>query len=386
MPATDDPWDVVIAGAGPAGLSAALVLGRCRRRVLLCDAGTPRNHATGAMHGYLGHDGIPPPAFRELAHEELARYETVRFLRERVEDAEAISPDRFRVVLSGGETAVARKLLLATGVVDEVPDIPGFAELWGSTVHSCPYCDGWELRDAPLAAYGRRRRGLEIARALTAWSRDLVLCTDGPSGLSREERADLAANGIEVVETRVERLEGRDRRLEAVVFADGRRLPRRALFFDTPSWPQSTLAARLGCAPNARGGVRAGRLESTTVPGVYVAGNILRDVQLAIVAAAEGCKAAFGINRSLTREEFVRRGRGVSPVEHPPVSEPESPAPEADATPRAIVPAELPTVSVPERLPAPQARPAGDEGVVLVPPEPADGTDAPPPDDPPIRS
>lgn len=323
MRPADESWDVVIAGGGPAGLSAALVLGRCRRRVLLCDAGTPRNAATDAMHGFLGHDGIAPAAFRERVHEELAGYPQVRFAPRAVEDATAL-PDGagFAVRLDDGTRARCRKLLLATGMADDVPRVPGFAELWGRGVHGCPYCDGWELADAPLAAYGRRRHGMEIARALTAWSRDLVLCTDGPARLSAGERRALDANGVRVIETRVARLDGRDGRLDAIVFADGTRLPRRALFLDTPARPQSRLAERLGCAPSARGGVRAGRLESTTVPGVYVAGNILRDVQLAVVAAAEGCKAAFGINRSLTREDFVRRATGERFVEHPPLEDP----------------------------------------------------------------
>jgi thioredoxin reductase len=323
MPAVEPRWDVAIAGAGPAGLSAALVLGRCRRRVLLADAGTPRNHATEAMHGWIGHDGVAPAAFRTRAHAELARYPGVRFVPEALVDAAPLDDGAgFALRLAGGGRATARKLLLATGVLDALPAIPGLAALWGRSVHGCPYCDGWELSDAPLAAYGRRRRGLEMARALTAWSRDLVLCSDGPSGLGREDRAALAANGVRLVETPLARLEGRDGRLEALVFADGARIARRALFLDVPSAPQSALAARLGCAPSARGGVRAGRLESTTVPGVFVAGNIVGDVQQAIVAAAEGTKAAFGINRSLTREDFVQRSTGERIVEHPPVAEP----------------------------------------------------------------
>jgi len=321
MGTVQDRFDVVIAGAGPAGLSAALVLGRCRRSVLLCDAGTPRNHAADAMHGYLGHDGIAPEAFRAHAHEELARYDTVRFRPERVEDAVARG-DGFQVSLHGGDGVNCRKLLLATGMWDALPPIPGAAELFGRSVHTCPYCDGWELRDAPLAAYGRGRRGLEMARALTAWSDDVVLCTDGRSGLSVGERNGLAANRVTLEETPLAALDARDGRLHALVFADGRRLERHALFLDTPAFPQSTLAQRLGCERNVRGGVRSGRLESTTVPGVFVAGNIVRDVQLAIVAAAEGCKAAMGINRSLTREDFARRATGERRVEHPAVDEP----------------------------------------------------------------
>jgi thioredoxin reductase len=318
----DDTWDVVIAGAGPAGLSAALVLGRCGRRVLLCDTGTPRNLSTEAMHGYLCHDGIAPRDFRARAHAELSRYASLRFAAEAVEDASACEDGRFRIRLGGGGTVRSRKLLLATGLQDTLPPVPGVAELWGRSVHNCPYCDGWEVRGAPVAAYGKRRHGLDIARALTCWTRDLVLCTDGPSGLSGTDRHALAANGVTLIETPLARLDGRDGRLEALVFADGQRVPRTALFFDLPASPQSALARRLGCEPNARGGVRAGRLESSSVPGVYVAGNILRDVQLAVVAAAEGCKAAFGINRSLTREDFERRATGSQRVEHPPIAEP----------------------------------------------------------------
>jgi thioredoxin reductase len=315
-------WDVVIAGAGPAGLSAAPVLGRCRRRVLLCDTGTPRNHATDAMHGYLGHDGIAPRDFRARTHAELSRYTSVHFLAQAVADATPCGDGGFTVMLGDGAAVGCRKLLLATGLQDTLPQVPGVADLWGRSVHNCPYCDGWELRDAPVAAYGKRRHGLEIARALTAWTRDLVLCTDGPSGLSGADRQALEANGVVLIETPLARLDGCDGRLKALVLADGRRVPRTALFFDLPASPQSALARRLGCEPNARGGVRAGRLESSSVPGVFVAGNILRDVQLAVVAAAEGCKAAFGINRSLTREDFERRATGMRRVEHPPIAEP----------------------------------------------------------------
>lgn len=151
---------------------------------------------------------------------------------------------------------------------------------------------------------------------------DVVLCTDGRSGLSTADRRDLAANRVTLDEGRLVAFDGRDGQLRALVFADGRRLARRAVFFDTPARPQSTLAQRLGCERNARGGVRSGRLESTTVPGVFVAGNIVRDVQLAIVAAAEGCKAALGINRSLTRGDFARRATGERRIEHPELAEP----------------------------------------------------------------
>jgi thioredoxin reductase len=297
------PRDVLIVGGGPAGLSAALVLARCRRSVLVCDAGTPRNRAAREMHAFLTRDGIPPAEFRRAARDELAKYPNVELWDAEVEDA-VREEGGFRVRLEDGRTERARKLLLATGVADELPPLEGIEPLWGASVHTCPYCDGWERRGAPIAVYGRRKRGFEMARALTAWTHDLVLCSDGPSGLGPTERAQLEQNGVALVETRIARLEGRDGQLEAIVFRDGSRLRRHALFFDLPVHFQSDLADRLGCERTRSGAIRAGRYEASSVPGVFVAGNILKDVQLAIVAAAEGARAAFGINRSLTREDF----------------------------------------------------------------------------------
>src|SRR5688572_20375374 len=170
-------WDVIIVGAGPAGLSAALVLGRCTRQVLLCDRGTPRSWASKAMHGFVTRDGIPPEEFRRSAHTELKRYKTVHFWRGEVTDA-ALRPRGGFDVRVGKDKVHCRKLLLATGVMDRLPPIDGFVELFGKGVFQCPYCDGWEVRGQPLAAYGKKQRGMEMARALTAWSADILLCTD----------------------------------------------------------------------------------------------------------------------------------------------------------------------------------------------------------------
>ena len=188
-------YDVVIVGAGPAGLSAALMLGRCRRRVLVCDTGRPRNYASRAMHGFLSRDGIPPREFIAIAREQLRQYDTIE-LRD-VEVAEAhCHESRFHVTLKSGEQFHCRKLLIATGVVDNLPGIPGFAELFGISVFHCPYCDGWEVRDRPLAIYSRGARGLGLSLELTGWSRDLVLCTDGPSELPVEDLARLERHEI----------------------------------------------------------------------------------------------------------------------------------------------------------------------------------------------
>ena len=314
-------WDTIIIGGGPAGLSAALVLGRCCRKVLVCDAGTPRNWAAHEMHGFLTRDGIPPTEFRALCHQQLAQYDNVGFWGGEVTDVARESDLMFRVMLNDDRAEFARKILIATGVADQLPALPRIEEFWGKSVHQCPYCDGWELRGAPIAVYGKRSRGLEMARAMTAWTADIALCTDGPSRLQAPEREALARNDIELIEERIVELAGEDGQLRAVLFKSGRRLPRRALFFDTPCVSQSNLARKLGCQVTRKGGIRCGRYEATSVPGVFVAGNIIKDVQLAIVAAAEGTRAAFGINRSLTREDFERRATGVRRVEHPPVDD-----------------------------------------------------------------
>ena len=313
------PWDVVILGGGPAGLSAALLLGRCCRRVLVCDAGRPRNWAAERMHGFMTRDDIEPSEFRALALEELRRYDNVELWEGEVTDVARESDTTFRVFLDNDRSELARKMLIATGVKDQLPPLPRIEQFWGKTVHQCPYCDGWEVRGTPIAVYGKRARGLEMARAMTAWTSDIALCTDGPSGLKARDRARLARNGIELIEERIAELTGDNGRLDAVVFESGRRLPRRALFFDTACISETQLARKLGCQLTRKGHIRCGRYEATSVPGVFVAGNLIEDVQLAIVAAAEGTRAAFGINRSLTREDYERRATGEQHVEHPPV-------------------------------------------------------------------
>ena len=296
-------YDVIIVGAGPAGLSAALMLGRSRRRVLVCDTGRPRNAASRAMHGYLTRDGIPPAEFLTIAREQLRQYETVQLRDSEVTRAEC-NEGLFHVTLRDGVRLAARKLLIATGVVDNLPSIPGFRELYGRGVFHCPYCDGWEVRDQPLAVYGRGPRGLGLSLELTGWSRDIALCTDGPSELEADDIARLTRNGIVVRDERVARLEGTDA-VERIVFDNGEALARRAVFFTTGQTQQSELARALGCEINEKGTVRTGKYETTHLTGLYVAGDASRAVQWVIVAAAEGAEAAFAINSDLLKEDLL---------------------------------------------------------------------------------
>lgn len=299
-------YDAIIVGGGPAGLSAALVLGRSRRRVLLCDAGRPRNAASRALHGFLTRDGVPPAELLRIGRRQLKPY-GVEVLRAEVESARRVKGG-FSVALAGGRKFSTRVLLFATGVVDRLPAIAGLPALYGRRVFHCPYCDGWEVRDRPLAVYGRGKNGTGLALSLTTWSRDVALLTDGPARLSVALRETLAARGIPVHARRIARLDARARGME-VVFGNGDRLSRAALFFSTGQDHNCDLPRRLGCRFTRKGAILTDRFERTGVPGLYVAGDASRDVQLAIVAAAEGAKAGIAINRQLQEDEGLSLSR-----------------------------------------------------------------------------
>lgn len=306
---SEPEFDVIIVGGGPAGLSAALVLGRCRRRVLVCDAGQPRNAASHGLHMFITRDGIAPAEFLRIAREQLQPYDSVQLCNIRVSDAKRITGG-FEITLEAQngeaeERVRARKLLLATGVVDTLPQIAGLADLYGTSVFHCPYCDGWEMRDQPLAIYGKGENGCGLALELSFWSSELILCTDGPSELSQEDRKRLENRKIKVREDKMARLEGNNGELEKIVFETGEPILVRGMFFSTGHEQGSGLAKELGCKFTSEGCVDTGEYEITSVPGVYVAGDSSRLAQFVIVAASEGTQAALAINKELMKEDLA---------------------------------------------------------------------------------
>jgi thioredoxin reductase len=306
MQTANSDFDVAIVGAGPAGLSAAICLGRCRRKVVVFDHAQPRNEAATAVHGYLGHDGIPPHRLRALGRKEALRYGAV-FVDAEVTGIDCVrSPDGQVTVIEvearGREAMRARKLLLATGMIDELPPIPNIREYYGISVHHCPYCDGWEHRDQRLVAFGDGCSTPGLALSLKTWSSLVTACTNG-SDLSQDNLERLQANGIAIQTAPVLGLRGSGGVLSELVFADQPPLVCDALFFHSHQTQRSRLAAMVGCHFDEKSHVSTYKKQFTGVNGVYVAGDANGEVQFAIVAAAEGAIAATAINRDLQEEK-----------------------------------------------------------------------------------
>jgi len=290
-------YEVIIVGGGPAGLSAALVLGRCRRRVLLCDAGTPRNERARELHGYLTRDGMPPLELLRLGRQELTPYGIE--LREVRVTAVATNPEGFTIAMADGRIADARAVLIAGGVSDAWPDIPGLDECYGISAHHCPYCDGWEEREKTIAVIGNGASGSALALSLRTWTDKVVLCTNGRARLQAAHRQQLAAHAVDIHEGRITRVEHERGRVTLLALDGGDRVACGAIFMSTQQRPQCDLPKELGCTLTRQGLVKTDRLGQTRVPGLYVAGDASHDVQFVIVAAAEGAKAAVAINKAL---------------------------------------------------------------------------------------
>ncbi|MFC5701438.1 NAD(P)/FAD-dependent oxidoreductase [Cohnella faecalis] len=302
---TDKLLDCAIIGGGPAGLNAALVLGRARRDVALFDEGKPRNAVTRHSHGFITRDGITPGEFRAIAHADIAQYDSVQVHRVRVTAIRA-EGSTFRVETASGEVVQTRKVLLATGLKDVLPAVDGIRDYYGKSLFSCPYCDGWELRDRALVVISETdSAAFHMAKTVYRWSQDLVLCTNGASVLTAEEKERLTAKGIVVDERKIVSLVGEDGFLEKIVFEDGEQLERNGGFVAGTWEHASTFGHSLGCEANEAGGLRTDDVGRTTVQGVYAAGDasVIAPAQL-VIAAADGSRTAIAINSDLTHEDF----------------------------------------------------------------------------------
>ncbi|WP_242884708.1 NAD(P)/FAD-dependent oxidoreductase [Actinomadura litoris] len=301
-------FDAVIAGGGPAGMSAALTLGRTHRSVMLLDAGAGRNAPAEGVHNLLTRDGTPPARLRELGHAELASYPTVQVRTGTVTGVRA-GDGGFDLDLADGGAVTARRLLLATGLADDLPAPPGVEALWGRSAFHCPYCHGYECTGRTVAVIGATAARARLALQLSRFAAGVALCADGEP-LDAALRARLEANGVSVRREAVTRLVGADGRLDRIEFAGGPSLPRDAVFVVNVPRQASDLAERLGCAAFADGCVEVDEFGRTSVPGVYAAGDMARRASVpmplsaVVAAAASGTVAAAVLDQDLVSADF----------------------------------------------------------------------------------
>ncbi|MBC8139236.1 MAG: NAD(P)/FAD-dependent oxidoreductase [Fibrella sp.] len=300
-PGVTPDYDAIIVGGSYAGLSAAMQMARARRRILVVDSGKPRNRFAPASHGFFGQDGQSPKTMIEMARKQVLAYPTVRF--EQGEATQATQEENgFRVTFGANRVARARRLVLATGVKDDLPEIPGMKELWGTGVAHCPYCHGYEVAGRKIAILSDKEPGVHQALLLRDWSDDVTLLLNGAGELGAEDRARLEARRVKIAAGTVARLISKGQELDAVEFADGKRLPFGALFIGTRYSLTSPLAEQLGCEI-VRGAfgptVKTDDFKQSSVPGVYVAGDAGRAMHSATFASADGVLAGVGAHQSL---------------------------------------------------------------------------------------
>jgi thioredoxin reductase len=293
--------DVVVIGGGAAGLSAALVLTRARRNVLVIDAGSPRNAPAAHMHGFLSRDGLPPAELLTVARGEITGYGG-KFVTGTVTEIAPVAPSGFSVSVSDGQRIAARRLLIASGLRDELPHIPGLADRWARDVLHCPYCHGYEVRDQRLAVLGSTPEAVKYTHIVRQWSNDVVLFAT-PGMLSTSDRTQLQARSISIVERDVTRIVVENDRLCGVEVGGERLIARDAVFVPPRFVPNNHLLTALDCQVDDAGWVVADNTGRTSLAGVWVAGNVVNPRAQVITAAGEGSTAAIAINADLVEED-----------------------------------------------------------------------------------
>jgi thioredoxin reductase len=307
--------DVIIIGGGAAGLNAALVLGRARRNVLICDAGNPRNAVAEQMHGFLSRDGTPPAKLLELARAELRHYPSVMLVDTTIARVKRTA-NRFTVISEAGDQFVGKRLLLANGLRDKLPDIENLVNLWGKSVFVCPFCDGWEFRDRKIAVYGNAKEAVDLAQELYGWSKHITVCTeDGSLLVTAKQRRWLHATGCRLIRGPLRRLVANARgSLVALELENNKRFDCDALFLSAPLRQSCSIARSLGCKLNSSNSVVVDDKSRTNVRGCYAAGDAVTNVHQVILAASSGVRAAIAICGELLCEEADAIARQKRPV------------------------------------------------------------------------
>lgn len=292
-----DIYDVAIIGGGPAGLSGALMLGRARRSVLLIDDGHQRNRPVRESHGFLGHDGLSPRELLQEAHSQLKRYATIEIRSGHVEDVSG-EIERFTLRLASGDAIIARRIIFATGMYDDLPDIAGLRSVWGSRAFVCPHCDGWEFQDQRMAIIGNTRSALELAQELWDWSHDLVVCVSGKTPAPDALRQWQHVARIAAIESPPKSIRQLGEKV-IVECENGEHVECAVIFICAPLKQRSNLPERLDCHMTEDGTIAIDAENRTSVPGCYAAGDCITKHHQIVFAASSAARAAIAIN-----EEF----------------------------------------------------------------------------------
>ena len=301
--------EVIVIGAGPAGLAAGLTLGRAHRDVLIIDAGSGRNAPADAVHNFLGQDGTPPEELRRIGREQLQPYKTVEVLDAAVASVERSDDGRFSVRLDSGVVHGARRLVLATGVIDKLPELPGLAELWGSSAIHCPYCHGFEFSDHPIAVLGGGEQRAHLALHMRRFTSEVTWCTDGTDGVDAETVALLESNGVIVRTEAVESFDSAGGVLHAIRLAGGDEVRADAVYVASEMSVAGDVHTQLGLRLSEAGWVEVSPFGATSVPGVYAVGDIAKQASLPMPfasvanAAHTGAIAAVAVDKDLLSDE-----------------------------------------------------------------------------------
>jgi len=303
--------DVIIVGGGPAGLSAALILGRARKHVLMIDEERPRNRVTQESHGFLTRDGITPADFRQIAREQISMYPTIQFVTDTVIDATG-HDGQFQVVTSQGDTYSSKKILFTVGMKDRPLAISGLQEVYGKSVFVCPYCDGWELRDQKLALIVHGSIALHLAKTVSGWSSDITICTNGINDWTAEEYEELIKHQIPIIDSPIQHIYSEEGIVERIQFEDGHSLSCRGIFFAPELVAGSEVPRQLGCDATDTGMIIVDEFGKTNLPGVYSAGDLASRKYQVVAAAASGSMAGISINSELLEEAWQSKV-GITP-------------------------------------------------------------------------
>ncbi|MBW4850629.1 NAD(P)/FAD-dependent oxidoreductase [Bacillus safensis] len=297
--------DCAIIGGGPAGLNAALVVGRGRKQVIVFDDELPRNRVTQESHGFITNDGMTPFEIRQAGEADLQKYPNIQIKRSRINDIQK-REEFFTLLTHEGDIFEAKKIILATGLQDILPEIEGIHDVYGKTLFSCPFCDGWELKDKALALIAENQRALHMAKLISNWTKDLIVFTNG-HGLAEEDKSLLTEHSIQVIDVPIVSIDHDNGELRSLQLANGETVKREGGFVASEFKQSAPFAEKLGCQMTKNAGIETDILGRTTVSGVFACGDNLGGPAQLVLAAAAGSQAGMGVIHELVQEKFQEK-------------------------------------------------------------------------------